>query len=278
LPTEAFLVEAPNAATRVSLETKTRTSEQRSFDEFSTSSVKNEMNNVLEASSPVRTLPSQTKPTKKNKKKHLIGGLYGEHSTDLNASKAQEKAQRKALRMFQKMSKNQAEGDGSSGGGSNSMLILKKSMKNLNRGMLSSLPDKSTERAQLEKLIKKQTKQRQKQLKSQKQQQRQLQTLTKSSGAEGFAAFGLNQTIPLVPIGSMTSVIQPVAVSVSAPLVGVANNYTFGSPSLVPATLIEKNITATCNTGTRDPIAHRSVLSGGTKCSNKGIFGDQDTD
>ncbi|KAL7726693.1 hypothetical protein ACLKA6_012771 [Drosophila palustris] len=207
LPTETFLADA---ASRVSApETKTRL-----FAEITTASATN-----------------QSKPTKKNKKKHLIGGLHNEHSTDLNASKAQDKAHRKALKMFQKLSKTQAEGDASS----------KKSMKNLNRGMLSALPDKSTERTQLEKLIKKQTKQRQKQLKSQKQQQqqqRQLQSLNKTAAADGYPApaFALNPSMPVAPMSMMplpsANFMPPVAAPVAAPLVG-GNNYTFGSPSLI---------------------------------------------
>lgn len=234
LSTKAFLVDASSRVS--SLDAKARTSDQRSFNEVSHTSVKNEINNFVETSSPVVALPNQGKPTKKSKKKHLIGKVHNDHGTNINASKAQEKAHRKALRMFQKLSKTQTEGDGSS----SSMMSLKKSMKNLNRSMLS-MPDKSTERTQLEKLIKKQTKQRQRQLKSQKQQQqRQLQSMTKSPGSNGYPA--LNQSIPLFPMSlSSTSVIQSAATPVAPSLIGVPNNYTFGSTSLVPSTLIEKN-------------------------------------
>ncbi|ACY70478.1 hypothetical protein DVIR88_6g0015 [Drosophila virilis] len=122
-----------------------------------------EVNTVLKADATSVPATSNIK-AKKNKKKNLVGGRPNDQTADLSSIKAQEKAQRKALKIYHKLSKNQADGGGN-------IIELKKSMKNLNRGMLSALPDGSTERLQLEKLIRKQTKQRQKHLKSQKQQQ-----------------------------------------------------------------------------------------------------------
>ncbi|ALC48138.1 bip2 [Drosophila busckii] len=95
------------------------------------------------------------KGSKKNKKKHFLGKRVNDQSDP--SAKTQEKAQRKALKMYQKLSKNQTEG-------------LKKSLKHVNRDLLISLPEGSTERLQLEKMIKKQAKQRQRHLKNKKQQ------------------------------------------------------------------------------------------------------------
>lgn len=103
-----------------------------------------------------------TKLEKKNKKKHLIGQRKYQTVEDNNMNKAQDKAHRKALKLYQKISKTQ-----------NTTISFKKSMKNVNRGMFSGLPEKPNERMQLEKIIKKQTKQRQKQMKSLKHQQQQ---------------------------------------------------------------------------------------------------------
>jgi len=212
LAKETFLAEASNP---LKVSSVLDTKEQRQLNEISSAEAKIEINHLLEAKDPVLPVPSQNKPTKKSKKKHLVSGARNDPSTDV--SKAQEKAHRKALRIFQKISKTEAEGD------DNSMISFKKSVKNLNRGMLT-LPDKSTERTSLEKLIKKQTKQRQKQLKSQKQ--------SSGAGADRFK-FGINQSIPLIPI-PVSNVVSPVG-----PLVG-GSNYTFGSPSLGPSMLIEK--------------------------------------
>lgn len=101
-----------------------------------------------------------TKLEKKNKKKHLIGQRKYQTVEDNNMNKAQDKAHRKALKLYQKISKTQ-----------NTTISFKKSMKNVNRGMFSGLPEKPNERMQLEKIIKKQSKQRQKQMKSLKHQQ-----------------------------------------------------------------------------------------------------------
>lgn len=103
-----------------------------------------------------------TKLEKKYKKKHSIGQRKYQTVDDNIMNKAQDKAHRKALKLYQKISKTQ-----------NPTVSFKKSMKNVNRGIFSGLPEKPNERLQLEKIIKKQTKQRQKQMKSQKHQQHQ---------------------------------------------------------------------------------------------------------
>ncbi|EDV90972.1 GH23929 [Drosophila grimshawi] len=156
-----------------------------------TASERSEVNMVLGAgatSIPV-VPPANTKTAKKSKKKKLLGAQAIDPARELTTNKAQEKAHRKALKIYQKLSKNQMEG------GNN----LQKSIKNLNRGMLSALPDGSAERLQLEKLLKKQTKQRQKQLKNQKQQRQQLQQVFNLPGV--FP----NVPIPLVSVGSRDS-------------------------------------------------------------------------
>ncbi|XP_064537524.1 uncharacterized protein Taf3 isoform X2 [Drosophila montana] len=141
-----------------------------------------EVNTALKAGTPSVPALSNLK-VKKNKKRNLVsGGRPNDQTGDLSSIKAQEKAQRKALKIYQKLSKNQVDG----GGGGN-IIELKKSMKNLNRGMLSALPDGSTERLQLEKLIRKQTKQRQKHLKSQKQQRQLQPKLGKASAINPIA-------------------------------------------------------------------------------------------
>lgn len=112
-----------------------------------------------------------TKAEKKYKKKHLIGQRNQHAVEDHNINKANEKAHRKALKMYQKICKNQSERG-------NLTVGFKKSRKSLNRGIFSALHEKPTERMQLEKIIKKQTKQRQKQLKSQKHLQRQVQRIS----------------------------------------------------------------------------------------------------
>lgn len=109
-----------------------------------------------------------TKPQKKNKKKHIIGQRNQHALEDHNINKANEKAHRKALKMYQKICKTQSERG-------NLTVGFKKSKKALNRGIFSALQEKPTERMQIEKIIKKQTKQRQKQLKSQKHLQRQVE-------------------------------------------------------------------------------------------------------
>nr|AAF81901.1 architectural regulator of copia enhancer [Drosophila hydei] len=144
--------------------------------------------------------PTPNTKTKKNKKKIIIAGQM---TNDSNAIKAMDKARRKALKMCQKLSKNQIDGGGGGVGiGSGSNVTELKKTKMLNRGILSDLPDGSTERMQLEKLIKKQTKQRQKQLKSQKQQQQQQQRQFQS--ASKFSMGSIN-TMPLNPFSSTNS-------------------------------------------------------------------------
>lgn len=59
---------------------------------------------------------------------------------DNNMNKAHDKAHRKALKLYQKISKTQ-----------NPTISFKKSIKNVNRGKFSGLPDKPNERMQLEK-------------------------------------------------------------------------------------------------------------------------------
>ncbi|XP_022217521.1 transcription initiation factor TFIID subunit 3 isoform X2 [Drosophila obscura] len=106
------------------------------------------------------------KTSKKSKKqKHFLSNLSGMERSkaemNVHGGKAQEKAQRKAMKMFQKLAKSQNDG------GSSQLLHLKKSRKRLNRGTFPSLPDGSSERIKLEKILKKQAKHRQKQLQGQ---------------------------------------------------------------------------------------------------------------
>lgn len=161
-----------------------------------------EANSAATGAAAFVALPPNTKP-KKNKKKNIN---TGQTTNDLSAVKAVDKARRKALKMYQKLSKNQIDGGsdgGGNGSGSGSSVIDLKKMKILNRGMLSDLPDGSTERTQFEKLIKKQTKLRQKQLKYHKQQQlqqqqqppRQFQSVSKFS-------MGAIDTMPVNPLNS----------------------------------------------------------------------------
>ncbi|XP_026846855.1 uncharacterized protein LOC6601984 isoform X1 [Drosophila persimilis] len=103
------------------------------------------------------------KASKKSKKqKHFLSSLSGlersKAEVNVHGGKAQEKAQRKAMKIFQKLAKSQNDG------GSSQLLHLKKSKKRINRGAFPSLPDGSSERIKLEKILKKQAKQRQKQL------------------------------------------------------------------------------------------------------------------
>ncbi|XP_032588950.1 uncharacterized protein LOC6585799 isoform X2 [Drosophila mojavensis] len=142
------------------------------------------------------TLAPNTK-LKKSKKKNIS---TGQTTNDSSSVKAVDKARRKALKIFQKLSKNQIEG-----GSSGSNVIDLKKMKILNRGILSDLPDGSTERAQFEKLIKKQTKLRQKQIKYQKQQQLQeqpQQPLCQFQSTSKFSIDAMN-TMPVNPFNSV---------------------------------------------------------------------------
>lgn len=175
-----------------------------------------EVNTVLKAGATSVSAQSNLK-AKKNKKRNLVGGRPNDQTGDLSSKKAQEKAQRKALKIYQKLSKNQADGGGN-------IMELKKSMKNLNRGMLSALPDGSTERLQLEKLIRKQTKQRQKHLKSQKQQ-RQFASMSKlAKGAINPIALAPESSANLEPTLALSAHPLAASTAVAENVVGLVEN------------------------------------------------------
>ncbi|XP_030245198.1 uncharacterized protein LOC108655367, partial [Drosophila navojoa] len=159
-----------------------------------------EANSAASETAAFATLTPNSKH-KKSKKKNIT---TGQKTNDLSAVKAVDKARRKALKIYQKLSKNQIE-SGSSCSGSNGIDLKK--MKILNRGILSDLPDGSTERTQFEKLIKKQTKLKQKQLKYQKQQQLQLQQQPPGQfqSASKFSIGTIN-TMPVNPFSSANPV------------------------------------------------------------------------
>ncbi|SPP89007.1 transcription initiation factor TFIID subunit 3 isoform X1 [Drosophila guanche] len=91
------------------------------------------------------------------KQKYFLSNLSGMERSkaemNFHGGKAQDKAQRKAMKMFQKLARSQNEA------GSSQVLHLKKSKKRVNRG---TFPDGSSERIQMEKILKKQAKHKQK--------------------------------------------------------------------------------------------------------------------
>ncbi|EDW83592.2 uncharacterized protein Dwil_GK13694 [Drosophila willistoni] len=153
---------------------------------------------------PSRTAALTPKATKKNKKqKHLIGGAGG-----TPGDKAHDKAQRKAMKMYQKLSKNHSDSG-------NALMLVKKSKKHLNRGVIPTLPDGSADRAQLEKLFKKQAKQKQK-----RQQQLGVKPFGYVDGLGGSnTSLTEESSVSFAPL-TVEKVVQPVPNPEGAPIVG----------------------------------------------------------